>query len=163
MVGRTVPRVALLAIHPGHASAILEGRKTVEFRKRRLAPEVQYVLLYATSPMRKVVGCFRIARLDEGSPTSIWQRHGDQGAIPRRLFRAYYCGAKTAVAIIVERAIAFDEPLLLVDLQEVPTPPQSFAYVSGHTVAAVCQRGNPAVRSNNGLLDRAYGGRVAFL
>ena len=137
MVGPTTRRVALLAIHPEHATAILEGRKTVEFRKRRLASEIEHVPLYATWPMQKVVGYFRIARLDQGSPTSIWQKHGDRGAISRRRFRDYFAGTKTAVAIVVDIATSFDAPVSLRDVSGGAAPPQSFAYLPGVVVNAI--------------------------
>lgn len=135
MAGRPVRRVALLAIHPEHANAILEGRKTVEFRKRRLDPDIRHVLLYATSPTKGVVGYFRVASLDQGSPTSIWKRHGDQGAICRRRFRSYYSGAKTAVAIVVDAATSFGRPVPLGDISKSATPPQSFSYLTESAMA----------------------------
>ena len=50
MDSQTNYRVALMAIQPGYAEAILAGVKTVEFRKRALAPDIETVLVYETSP-----------------------------------------------------------------------------------------------------------------
>jgi len=137
MVERSLRRVALLAIHPEHATAILEGRKTVEFRKRAMDHSIEQVLLYATSPAQKIVGAFRIARIDQGSPTAIWIKHGGCGAIPRRLFRDYFSGSSTAVAIVVGSAIAFTTPLSLGALPSGPPAPQSFVYLSGDATSRV--------------------------
>ena len=49
-------RVAVMSIHPRYAEAILSGQKRVEFRKRRLAPDVTTVLVYATQPVGVLVG-----------------------------------------------------------------------------------------------------------
>ncbi len=129
MANRPHLRVALLAIHPEHAAAILDGRKTVEFRKRRFATGIDHVLLYATFPMQKVVGYFKISHLDQGSPESIWRRHGRRGAVTRDLFRSYYSGAATAVAIVVESAKTFEKPIPLHEITKCSKPPQSFAYL----------------------------------
>lgn len=133
MVDRSVRRVALLAIHPEHAAAILAGRKKVEFRKRMLDPSIEHVLLYATSPLQSVVGYFRIDSIDQGSPTAIWNKHGNWGGIPRRIFREYYAGSSTAVAILVASATAFEYPVPLEKLSAV-APPQSFTYLPVRTV-----------------------------
>lgn len=133
MAARPVPRVALLAIHPEHARAILEGRKLVEFRKRRLANSIDVVLLYATAPTRRVIGYFEVANQDSASPTSIWERHGLQGCISRTLFRGYYAGSSQAVAVVISRAKALEAPLELRELG-VATPPQSFQYLSARDV-----------------------------
>ena len=53
-------RVALMSIHPRYAHAILEGRKTVEFRKRPLAEDVTHVVIYSTVPDRAVIGYFTV-------------------------------------------------------------------------------------------------------
>lgn len=137
MVDRSVRRVALLAIHPEHAVAILEGRKRVEFRKRMLDPSIEHVLLYATSPLQSIVGFFRVASMDQGSPTAIWNKHGDRGGVPRRLFREYYSGSRKAVAILVASATAFEQPVPLEDLGADTAPPQSFTYLPEPTVDAL--------------------------
>ena len=52
------PQVALLSIHPVYAQGIIDGRKTVEFRRRAFGKSVTHVVVYATAPVRKVVGAF---------------------------------------------------------------------------------------------------------
>ncbi len=144
MADRSVQRVALLAIHPEHATAILEGRKSVEFRKRKLAPEIQFVLLYATAPTQRVVGYFQVQDLDEDTPTAVWKRHGGHGAIPRRLFREYYAGSRTAVAILVKKATSLAEPLTLHEIHDGVTAPQSFTYLPVETMRVFStDAGNP--------------------
>lgn len=125
-----VRRVALLSIHPQHAQAILEGRKTVEFRKRRIDDSIRIVVLYATAPTKKVVGFFYLGAQDTGSPTEIWERHRAQGGIPRTLFRDYYSGTATAVAMVISQAVALAHPVDLRRVARGRTPPQSFAYLA---------------------------------
>ncbi len=129
MVERADETVALIAIHPQHAEAILAGRKSVEFRKRMFRQPVSHVLLYATAPVKGVVGWFVLDGMDEDSPTAIWRRHGERGAITRSHYRNYYRGSRSAVALKVKRPVALDEPLPLDAVVPGGRPPQSFAYV----------------------------------
>ena len=129
MANGSIHNVALMSIHPQHAFAILRGEKTVEFRKRSFRRPVEHVLLYATAPVRRLVGYFTIAEVEEASPTAIWDRHGRRGAISRSCFREYYRGTKTAVAIVVDEPIAFDRPRPLTDLLPGGYTPQSFLYL----------------------------------
>ena len=64
-----------MAIQPGYAEAILAGVKTVEFRKRLLAPDIETVLVYETSPTKAIVGSFAVKCMEVASPEVIWGRH----------------------------------------------------------------------------------------
>jgi len=123
-------RVAVMSIHPRYAEAILSGQKRVEFRKRRLAPDVTTVLVYATQPVGVLVGAFEITGYDTGSPTAIWRRHSRHGGITRRAFRDYYRGTERAVGILLRDARPLARPLALTDLDAALRPPQSFLYVN---------------------------------
>jgi len=129
MGGAATERVALMSIHPVYAEAIFDGAKTVEFRKRRLAADIKTVIVYATAPVSRVLGTFNIDEIVEDSPTAIWSRYGKHGVIERTAFFSYYEGKETAVAIIVEEATSFDEPLPLNEVEPSSTAPQSFAYL----------------------------------
>lgn len=129
-------RVALMAIHPRFANAIIDGTKRVEFRKRRLASDISTVLIYATAPISRIIGRFTVDEIVEDVPASIWERFGDAGVIERDAFFRYYDEAAAAVAIVVAHAERFDEPLALDELDDQPAVPQSFAYVSPPKVLA---------------------------
>ncbi len=118
-----------MAIHPVYANAILAGEKQVEFRKRRLADDISTVLIYATSPVQKVLGEFRVRETVVDSPTSIWERYGHIGTIAHDDFRDYYSESPQAVAILVESVTRYARPRALSELQPKPTVPQSFTYL----------------------------------
>ena len=48
-------RVALMFVHPRFAASLVDGQKTVELRKSRLAPDLRRVLVYATAPVQRVI------------------------------------------------------------------------------------------------------------
>ncbi|MBD5784618.1 hypothetical protein IF650_00345 [Cellulosimicrobium terreum] len=123
-------RVAVMSIKPQYTEAILAGTKLVEFRKRRLAPDVSTVLMYATMPVAKVVGAFEIVGYDVASPTVVWERHKSHAGIARAGYREYYRGATSAVGILLRDARRLARPLTLAELDVNLSVPQSFVYLT---------------------------------
>jgi predicted transcriptional regulator len=130
-------RVALLSIKPQYAEAIFAGRKTVEFRRSRLAPDVDLAIVYATQPVGCIIGWFRIKCITESTPDGLWRRFRGEGAIRRRDYFAYFEGAERAYAIEIGDATAVDEPLLLDSLSAGLRAPQSFQYLAAQLAAPV--------------------------
>lgn len=124
----TTERVAVMAIHPRYADAILEGEKLVEFRKRKLADDITTVLIYATAPVQKVVGEFSIKQTVIDEPASIWATYGDVGIIDKSSFGEYYASSTHAVAFVVGEVTRYLRPRALSDVQG-KSIPQSFYYV----------------------------------
>jgi len=125
-----------MSIHPQYAEAILDRRKLVEFRKRPLAADVVSVLIYATSPVKRVVGEFSIAETVAATPEELWNKFGDVGCIDRASYFRYYANTATAVALVVGSARRLDD-LPLSAFSPVPTVPQSFSYLASDRVSEV--------------------------
>ena len=128
-------RVALLSIHPHYAEAILDGRKLVEFRRSRLAPDIAIVVVYATKPVGRVVGWFEVEEIVEGTPMSLWRRFASCAGIDRRSYLQYFDRAALAFGIRVRKSVRLVEPALLSDLRPTLRPPQSFQYLPTSVVA----------------------------
>lgn len=129
MGAQCAERFALMSIHPEYANLILDGSKRVEFRKRKIAPDISVVLIYATMPVAKVVGYFRIGGYDIGSPTQVWERNKGYAGISRDGFRNYYSGTRRAVGILIKEATRFASPFPLTDYTLPLRAPQSFSYL----------------------------------
>lgn len=134
MVAQPTPTVALLPIQPRYASAILRGEKRVEFRRRRFGRQVQYVVVYASSPIRRIVGYFRVSSISEGCPRAIWEDYKHVGGIGQEDFFRYYEGAERAVAIGIERVYVLRNPLTLDTLGTSLKAPQSYLYLAPEQV-----------------------------
>lgn len=134
MASTEAQRVALLSIRPQYAQAILAGTKSVEFRRRPLASNVNRVVIYATSPTKMVVGAFEIASIDPLPPTEAWEKFHEVGAIDKASFDHYYQGAATAYVIRIGRVVSFEEPIELAELGEDLRAPQSFVYLHEATM-----------------------------
>ena len=123
-----------LSIRPRFAELILSGAKSVELR--RVRPKVcedDLVLLYASSPVREVMGVCTVALVDVAPTSDLWDRYGCKSGLPRAEFDSYFEGAVRSVAISLRGARRVIEPRTLEELRErLPgfVPPQSFSYIT---------------------------------
>lgn len=123
-------RIALLPIKPCFVESILAGRKKVEFRRPAFRPSIDYVVIYASSPVQKVVGYFRVRTIARHDVAAIWTKYAAVGGINHRDFNSYYSGAREGVAIEVDELFILDQPMALSELDLPRTPPQHFSYVA---------------------------------
>ena len=116
-------------IKPNYAEAILAGKKTIEFRKISFPKRVGTMVLYATSPVKKIVGVVKVGAVVVLSPAGAWRRYRKRGAIDRRDFNAYYAGSKKAVCLEIGEARRLDPPIDPHQIIEYFRAPQSFRYL----------------------------------
>lgn len=135
MDSRATRSLALMSIHPRHVEMILSGRKRVEFRKVSFSGPLAYVVMYATAPVKRVVGIFSVKAIDEGSPSQLWRRYRTIGGVDHTVFRAYYAGSRRGVAIRVGRVVKLASPLRLSRLVARSPAPQSFRYLRERVVS----------------------------
>lgn len=128
MARHTTGRAVLMSIHPAYAEAILRGDKKVEFRKRAFRSPVAFVVIYATAPIRKVVGYFHVDEVDKASPAALWRRYSPIGGIDKAHFDHYFRGDKSGAGIRVGRTVRFPRALPLETFLR-GRPPQSFQYL----------------------------------
>lgn len=121
--------IALLAIQPKYASQLMDGSKRVEFRKTKFKQDVGRVFVYASSPVKQVVGFFDVEELVEATPGALWDRFKAVGGIEEADFWAYYGNTQQGVAIVVGQVKRFESPRDLAELTGSAIPPQSFAYL----------------------------------
>jgi predicted transcriptional regulator len=130
-------RVALLSIKPEYAEAIFTGRKTVEFRRSRLAADIKVVLVYATQPVGRILGWFEVADVIESTPIRLWEDYADRGAVDPSAYFAYFTDANQAFGILVRRATRLDRPAELGQLSPGLKAPQKFQYLAPAVAAGV--------------------------
>lgn len=118
-----------MSIRPQFANAILDGTKTVEFRKRALAGDVTRVMIYTTSPVQAVVGEFSVADQVVASPRVLWRRYARVAGIDRAAFFKYFEGTTDAVGILIDTVIQYETPRPLDEVNPGSRPPQSFMYL----------------------------------
>jgi predicted transcriptional regulator len=126
--------VLLLSIHPHLARLILQGEKTIELRRRapRRPPEF-WIALYATAPMRALVGLVKASEILVDQPDDLWERVKDGCGLEGEAYRSYFAGANRAIGIRLAGPIPFERPWRLESLRSAWRgfrPPRSYSYLS---------------------------------
>ena len=141
-------RALFISLRPRFAEMLLEGSKTVELR--RVEPTVARgarALLYATSPVRALVGAAVIQEVHVATSAEIWQLHGARTGITREEYERYFSEASIAVAITLAEVRRLRTPVSLTELREGRDwfrPPQSFRYLDAEQVASLTVSRAPA-------------------
>jgi len=132
MNGITTDNSLVLSIRPPFASAILEGRKSVEIR-RQFSSKWRgcKALIYATAPASRIVGECRINEVDTRSPSEIWERYQDRVDCTRREYFDYCTDRPTVSALLLSDVMRFRQPVERSRMEQVLgtalRPPQSYA------------------------------------
>ena len=125
-----MPTSVLLSVKPQFAEAILDGSKKYEFRRALFrSPTVERVVLYASSPIQKVVGEFRLAEVLSMRPTALWSATSSGAGIGRSYFNRYFAGRKEGHALRVAEPRRYAKPRDLTRDYGIGRPPQSFCYL----------------------------------
>lgn len=113
-----------MSIQPTYVEAILDGTKTVELRRRRPSfGEGTRVLIYSSTPDKRVAGSFETGRVMAGPPRQLWQRVGNRAGVDQATFDAYFAGCATAYAIEVRNPQRVAPRRLRI------RPPQSYLFL----------------------------------
>lgn len=126
--------VALMSIHPVYAKRLLDGSKCVEFRKTRLSSDIRYVVIYATAPIKRVVGYFSVKQIVIDTPTEIWFQYRRVAGIGQSEFHEYYEGSMQAVAIEVAQMHVLSRPKPISVMADNTRPPQSYQYFGNKVI-----------------------------
>ena len=122
--------IAFMSIKPMYADKIIAGIKKYEFRKTSIREDLSHIIIYSTSPMKKIIGTAEVEGVHSSSPPAIWERSKNASGISRRLFREYFKNKKIAYAIKIKKVIPFDIPINPKEIEEQFNVPQSFSYVN---------------------------------
>lgn len=114
----------LMSIRPVYADAIFAGTKSVELRRRRPSfTEGSRVLVYSSSPHRRLQGTFEVGRVLADEPNALWRQIAARGGIERAAFDAYFAGCATAYAIEIRNPRRIEPTRLSI------RPPQSYLFL----------------------------------
>lgn len=144
-------RALLLSIKPRYARAILEGRKTVEVRRKfPVVPAGTTVVLYSSSPEKAIIGTVRLKRTMRVDPSHVWTLHGSDIDIDEGDLDNYLDGANESTLLEVEAPDVWEQPVSLNSLREIlgVEPPQSFRYLKSEQVLRARQLGASASEIN---------------
>lgn len=123
----------LLSIHPKYVENILCGAKKFEYRKRLVSNNIEYIYIYSTSPVMKVVARVKVTDVLQASPTALWEKTKTAFGISLQAYSEYFEGCKSTYAYELGDIQVYETPKYLHNFG-VNTAPQSFVYIDGDTM-----------------------------
>lgn len=120
---------ALLSIKPEFALQIFTGAKKFEYRRKIFKKAVDTVIVYASSPMKMVIGEFEVEDLFWDDLADLWEKTKYESGISEEFFYQYFDQKERGYAIKIGKVTKFEVPLPLNETYGV-NPPQFFAYIS---------------------------------
>lgn len=128
-----------LSIRSQYANKIFEGTKTVELRRVRPKYITQgtLVIIYVPSPIKRLVGTFKVDRIIEKPLQELWNIVYDGAGVTREEFDAYFDGTSAGIGIFFSEICRIPKPIELRYLREMIgfQPPQGFRYVKTSELA----------------------------
>jgi predicted transcriptional regulator len=119
----------LLSIKPEYANKIFDGTKKYEFRKSIFKnTNVKTVIVYASSPMQKVIGEFTIDEILEETTEKLWDKTHKHSGITKEFFDEYFVNKEIGYAIKIKETKRYSKPMDLIDFN-LDFAPQSFVYL----------------------------------
>ena len=90
--------------------------------------DVSTVIIYASYPVKKVVGEFRIKRIISEDVESLWNKTSESSGITKVFYDKYFQQKTMANAIEIGELTKYDNPKELSDYN-ILYAPQSFCYI----------------------------------
>lgn len=118
----------LLSIKPEYVDKIVAGKKKYEFRKFHCREDVDTIVIYATAPVKQVVGEVSIIAVIEDDVDEVWKKTTPEGGITKKAFKEYYKDKQSAIAYQLGKVTQYAEPMTLSEIG-LSYVPQSFAYI----------------------------------
>jgi len=124
----------ILSIKPEFANKIFEGDKKFEFRRSIFKNKnVSKVIVYASSPISKVIGEFEIGEILFKDLKTLWKETKEFSGITEDYFYEYFVGKENGFALEVKRVKRYKQELCIKESFG-KVPPQSFAYIEESTM-----------------------------
>lgn len=122
-------RKIVISINPEHVQNIISGIKKYEYRKIAAKQDVSSIIIYETSPIKRIVAEAEIIDVLMLSPEELWEETKEQSGINKQFFDKYFAGREMAYAYKLGKIKVYEHPKMLLDYG-IKAAPQSFVYVT---------------------------------
>lgn len=121
-------RKILISINPEHVQNIIAGIKKYEYRKIAAKQDVSSIIIYETTPIKRIVAEAEIVDVLELPPEELWKQTKSESGISKVFFDRYFANRTIAYAYKLGEIKVYDTPRTLMDYG-IKAAPQSFVYV----------------------------------
>ena len=118
----------ILPVKPIYAEKIILGEKKYEFRRKLCKENIDKIYLYATSPIKKIVGEVEVLEKYSMKKENLWEVTHEESGISEEFFEGYFKNQNRACAYKLGEAIQYEVPIGLKDMG-INYVPQSYAYI----------------------------------
>jgi len=124
----------LLPVKPKFSNKILDQSKVWEYRKVKPTNKVSHIVLYSSSPEKKIRAIIEVEGILCGKPASIWSQTQESAGISKEYFTTYFAGRDKAYAFKLGKIT----PLQPIDPKTIDLKiPQSFCYLDSDSVNSI--------------------------
>lgn len=118
----------LISINPEHVKNIIKGIKKYEYRKIAAKQDISSIIIYETTPIKRVVAEAEIIDVLELQPEELWEQTKESSGISKEFFDKYFKNREIAYAYKLGEIKVYDEPKTLLEYG-IKAAPQSFVYI----------------------------------
>lgn len=118
----------IISINPEHVENILNGTKKFEYRKIAAKKDISSIIIYETTPIKRIVAEAEIIEVLMFEPEILWDKTKDASGISKEFFDDYFQNRKIAYAYKLGKVKKYEIPKTLNDYG-IKAAPQSFVYV----------------------------------
>ena len=131
-------KTIILSIHPKHIEKILSGEKRYEYRKR-IPQDINYIIVYATAPTKKVVALIEVDLVLKNTPQNIWDVTQNESGVSYDFLMNYFKEVSTAYAIKFLNIYKLPNPIDVTLINGVRRAPQAYQYVNT-SISDLCKK-----------------------
>lgn len=135
------PRNLIISIKPEYALQIIDGKKTIELRRKFPTENIKggIAIIYASSPIQKIVGYAFIEDVKKLQLSSLWEKFNKQACVTKKFFNSYFKGVDEGFAISLSNPVKLHPPVDIKTLEGAYSfsPPQSYCYAPERILEAV--------------------------
>ena len=118
----------LLPIKPEYVMGIIEKTKLYEYRKSICKRKVDNIVIYSTSPVKKVVAEVKVEKVISSSPLQLWNDTKKYSGISKSKYMKYFESKDIAFAYKLGKVKVYSTPKELSDIG-IDYYPQSYVYL----------------------------------
>ena len=120
----------LLSIKPEFVRLIFSGVKKFEYRRAIFkAPGVKSIVIYASAPVKRIVGEFEIVDILSDDVDVVWNKTHKSSGVSKTFYQSYFHNRNIANAIQIGRVEIYQNFKCLSDYN-IKHAPQSFCYIA---------------------------------